>query len=80
MPRLVFWNVCSRTGTIPLTENDLGVTLVSGFSPNIADMVMSSELDPYKCLLAKLSGERYQRVWDALKEGVSCLIRTSGKS
>ena len=68
MPRLVFWNVCSRTGTIPLTENDLGVTLVSGFSPNIADMVMSSELDPYKCLLAKLSSERYQRVWDALKE------------
>ena len=68
LPRLVFWNICSRTGTIPVTENDLGVALVSGFSPNIADMVMSGELDPYKCLVAKLTSERYQPVSDALKE------------
>lgn len=35
IPRLVFWNICSRTGTIPVRENDLGVALVSGFSPII---------------------------------------------
>ena len=68
LPRLVFWNVCSRTGTIPVMENDFGVALVSGFSPNIADMVMSGELDPFKCLLDKLTGERYRPVSDALKE------------
>lgn len=68
LPRLIFWNVCSRTGTIPLTTNDLGVALVSGFSPNIADMVMSSELDPYKCLVDKLLSGRYKQVEDALKE------------
>ena len=67
LPRLIFWNVCSRTGTIPVTENDLGVALVSGFSPNIADMVMSSELDPYKCLLNKLMSGRYKQVEDALR-------------
>lgn len=33
IPRLVFWNICSRTGTIPVRENELGVALVSGFSP-----------------------------------------------
>ena len=68
LPRLVFWNVCSRTGTIPVAENDLGVALVSGFSPNIADMVMSGELDPYKCLVDKLMSDRYKPVSDALKE------------
>ena len=68
LPRLIFWNICSRTGTIPVTENELGVALVSGFSPNIADMVMSSELDPYKCLLKKLFNGRYVEVENALKE------------
>ena len=68
LPRLIFWNVCSRTGTIPVSENEFGVALVSGFSPNIADMVMSSELDPYKCLVDKLTGDRYKQVADALKE------------
>lgn len=67
LPRLVFWNVCSRTGTIPVTTNDLGVALVSGFSPNIADMVLSGELDPYKCLVDKLTSGRYKQVEDALK-------------
>ena len=68
LPRLVFWNVCSRTGTIPVAVNELGVALVSGFSPNIADMVMSGNLDPYECLVEKLMSERYQPVIDALKE------------
>lgn len=62
LPRLVFWNVDSRTGTIPLKENDLGVALVSGFSTNIAEMVMSSELDPFKVLLKKLETERYKKI------------------
>lgn len=59
MPRLVFWNVNSRTGTIPVKENDLGVALVSGFSPNVAKMVMSGKTDPYECLLETLNSPRY---------------------
>ena len=62
IPRLIFWNVCSRTGTIPVMENEMGVALVSGFSPNIADMVMSGELDPYKLLVEKLMSARYDTV------------------
>lgn len=68
LPRLVFWNVCSRTGTIPLAENDYGVALVSGFSTSIADMVMSGKLDPFECLVDKLTSDRYKPVFDALKE------------
>lgn len=66
LPRLVFWNVNSRTGTIPVIENDLGVALVSGFSTNIAKMVMSNQTDPYECLLETLNSERYAPIEDAL--------------
>ena len=49
-----------------MKENDLGVALVSGFSPNIAKMVMSGKTDPYDCLLEAINTERYQPVEDAL--------------
>ena len=71
IPRLVFWNVNSRSGTIPVKENDLGVALVSGFSPNIAKMVMSGQTDPYDCLLEAINAERYQQVDDALRPIIS---------
>ena len=67
LPRLVFWNVNSRTGTIPVKENDLGVALVSGFSPAIVKMVLSNKTDPFECLLEQLNTERYQPVEDAVK-------------
>lgn len=66
MPRLIFWNVNSRTGTIPVKENDLGVALVSGFSTNVAKMVMSGKTDPLECLLETLGSERYDPVEEAL--------------
>ena len=68
LPRLVFWNVNSRTETLPIIQNDLGVALVSGFSVNIAKMVLSGELDPYKCLVKELESERYAPVANVIKE------------
>lgn len=68
MPRLVFWNVNSRTGTIPVKENDLGVALVSGFSVNVAKMVMSGKTDPFECLLETLNSDRYAPVEVALNQ------------
>ena len=62
MPRLIFWNVCSRTGTIPMRENENGVALVSGFSPNIASMIMSEKTDPYECLVETLTSPRYRQI------------------
>lgn len=68
MPRLVFWNVASRTDTIPVKENELGVALVSGFSVNVAKMVMSGKTDPFECLLETLNSERYAPVEEALRQ------------
>jgi hypothetical protein len=62
MPRLVFWNVCGRTNTIPVIENDAGVALVSGFSVNILNMVMGNSLDPYQLLVETLNTERYDTI------------------
>ena len=68
IPRLVFWNICSRTGAIPMKENDLGVALVSGFSPSVCKMVLTNELDPYKALLETIMNPRYDAVENAVKD------------
>ncbi|MDE6313495.1 MAG: DUF2828 family protein [Lachnospiraceae bacterium] len=71
MPRMVFWNICSRTGTIPVKENELGVALVSGFSPAIVKMVLSNSTDPLECLLEQINSERYAPVEEAIKKVVA---------
>ena len=62
LPKLVFWNVNSRTTTIPVIENELGVALVSGFSPAITKMILNGETDPYQALVKEITGERYKQV------------------
>lgn len=62
MPHLAFWNVCSRTNGVPLQENDCGVTLVSGFSPNVMNMMTRGILDPYVAMVSVLEGERYKQI------------------
>lgn len=73
-PRLIFWNICSRTGIVPIRENEMGVALISGFSPAILNMVLTSSLDmdyrtpsPQELLEAHLNSERYTPVERALE-------------
>lgn len=68
LPKIVFWNVDSRGNkTIPIQQNDCGLTLVSGFSTNIFQMVLGEELDPYKQLLSILNSKRYKVIEEALQ-------------
>ena len=67
LPKLVFWNVNSRTNTIPMTVNEMGVIMVSGFSPNILSMVMSDQTDPWLALKEALDSNRYDCISDILK-------------
>ena len=62
LPKLIFWNVMSRTGTIPMKENAAGVGLVSGFSTNVVKAVLSDELDPYASIVKILNSPRYEAV------------------
>lgn len=59
LPRMVYWNVGGRTGTIPMIQNDLGVVLVSGYSQNSVKMFMNGEENPEKALAKVLASERY---------------------
>lgn len=62
LPKLIFWNVMSRTGTIPMKENTAGVGLVSGFSTNVIKAVLSNELDPFKAIEKILNSSRYENI------------------
>jgi hypothetical protein len=62
LPNITFWNIASRTNTIPIVENENGVKLISGYSQHIIDMILSDKLDPYEVLLEKLMSERYDVV------------------
>ena len=62
LPKLIFWNVMARRNVIPVNQNENGVVLVSGFSPNIMKMVMNGETDPYKSLVKTLRSERYSKI------------------
>ena len=61
LPRLIFWNVASRTKTIPITQNELGVYLLSGFSPNVLN-ILSYGLDNQFEALIKILDEKYGEV------------------
>lgn len=70
MPHLIFWNVNSRTKAIPMVQNDLGVTLVSGFSVNVCKSVMTNCVDPYDALVEAISVKRY----DAIEKAVRSVV------
>lgn len=68
MPRLIFWNLCGRSDTIPMVDNESGLCLLSGFSQNAAKVAAKKEIkDPYECLLQVLDAPRYHKVEEALR-------------
>lgn len=62
LPKLVFWNVASRTGTIPIEQNDLGFLLISGFSQNLFNGIAAGKLDTREMLNEVLTSERYSKI------------------
>ncbi len=67
MPRLIFWNVCGRTKTIPKVDNEKGICLLSGFAPNAMKIAARRDKkDPYECLIQVLDRPRYEPVETAM--------------
>ncbi len=62
LPPIVFWNVGSRTNTIPMIENGQGVLLLSGYSTSIIDTIFAGKFDPLKALLGKINSSRYDKI------------------
>ncbi|MGP1474222.1 MAG: DUF2828 family protein [Treponema sp.] len=54
LPEIIFWNVEARDKHLPVTQNEIGVKLVSGASANIFASVVSGDLKavtPYEFML-----------------------------
>ena len=66
LPRLVFWNINSRTNAVPMRKNENGVALISGFSTTLAKLALSGTLDPFTLLQEALNAPRYAPVETAL--------------
>ena len=62
LPRVVFWNVASRSRQQPVTRNEQGAVLVSGCTPRVFSMLQSGALSPYAYMMEILGGERYRRI------------------
>lgn len=61
VPTLVYWNLNGRAGNVPAGNNP-GVVLVSGYSPRIADIVLSGAFDqltPELMMRGVVGHERY---------------------
>ena len=59
LPRVVFWNVQSRSQQQPVRSNAQGVALVSGCTARIFSQVMKGEMDPYRNMMAVVGSDRY---------------------
>lgn len=71
VPRLVFWNVCGRTDTIPKVNNEEGICLLSGFSQNAMKIASNKETkEPYESLIQVLDKPRY----DAIEKAITGLV------
>lgn len=56
LPKIVFWNVAGSTHGVPITKYDKDAVLISGFSTNVLDNILTIEkYDPYGVMLNKLS-------------------------
>lgn len=60
MPKVVFWNLNSRTQNVPVRYNEKGVALVSGFSPAILKYILAAEdFSPKQIMLDTVMNHRY---------------------
>ena len=62
LPKIVYWNVGSRSDTIPMLQNENGVVLVSGFSVNTLNMVLNGETDPFLAFVKELDSKTYEAI------------------
>lgn len=62
-PNIVFWNVNAYGNSAPMTMNELGVQLVSGFSPSIMTQLLNADgKTPYDFMLDVIDSERYEEI------------------
>lgn len=63
MPQIVYWNIQSRNGGVPVKFDQTGTALVSGFSPAIMTSLIKGEItSPQQIMDQTILSERYSQV------------------
>lgn len=66
-PQIIFWNVCGSSIDFPVSVNNDGTALISGYSPSVMKAVLNgTDFSPYTVLRETLDTERLKPVRDAL--------------
>jgi hypothetical protein len=63
-PNLIFWNVNARGKNVPVTKDEYGTVLVSGYSPAIFKYICDGSMTPEKFMLDVLG--KYSKVTENL--------------
>jgi len=59
-PNIVFWNVCGRPGNVPVTYDQNGTALISGFSTEILNACVNGlEISPIEVMKSAVMKRRY---------------------
>lgn len=60
IPQIVYWNIQSRNGGVPVAFDKTGTALVSGFSPAIMTSLLGGDIEsPQQIMDKTILGERY---------------------
>ncbi len=63
MPSIVYWNIQSRGNNIPVSFDETGTALISGFSPSILKSVIKGEIvSPSQIMDDTILSERYSLI------------------
>lgn len=63
MPKIVFWNLNSKSDNFPVKSDDKGTFMVSGFSPEIMKTVLSGKsTNPIELILETIQSDRYEAI------------------
>ena len=61
VPNIVFWNVNASGDNLPVQKDEIGVSLVSGFSPSVFKIVVENKT-PLQVMLDTINSERYAKI------------------
>lgn len=61
VPNIVFWNVDASGNNLPVQKDEIGVSLVSGFSPVIFKIAVENRT-PLQIMLDTINEERYAKI------------------
>ena len=63
VPNIIYWNIQSRNGNVPVRFDEGGTALISGFSPSIMTSLLSgAEMSPVSIMMETIGKERYSQI------------------